>query len=129
MTQVIMMISTNPIQKQMWAMTKLHLQKSTKNCIIIQAISDDKKKIQINHKITTDNFDTFTSTTDKFKSGIIKFCCGINYKTFEFLYAFEDDCVAFAPLQIIPSARELAVELFCEAEFLLNIELYSVDNS
>lgn len=129
MTQGIMMISTNPIQKQMWAMTKLHLQKSRKNCIIIQAISDDKKKTQINHKITADNFETFTLTTDKFKSGIIKFCCGINHKMFEFLYAFEDDCVAFTPHQIMPSARELAVELFCEAEFLLNIELYSVDNS
>lgn len=116
----------NPIQKQMWAMTKLHLQKSTKNCIIIQAISDDKNKIQINHKITADNFDTFTSTTDKFKSGIVKFCCGEHYKHFEFLYAFEDDCVAFTPHQILPSARELAVELFCEAEFLLNIELYDV---
>lgn len=129
MKQGIMMISTNPIQKQMWAMTKLHLQKSTKNCIIIQAISDDKKKIQINHKITANNFDTFMSTTNKFKSGVVKFCCGEYYKTFEFLYAFEDDCVAFTPHQINPSVRELAMELFCEAEFLLNIELYSVDNS
>ena len=50
MTQGIMMISTNHIQKQMWAMTKLHLQKSTKNCIIIQAISDDKKKMESMHK-------------------------------------------------------------------------------
>lgn len=115
-----------PIQRQMWAMVKLFLNKSPKNIVIINTIY---KSTTINHKVTLANFNTFIGSTNKFKSGIIKFCCGVHYRKFEFIYSFEPDCVAYTPHQIPPNARTDALELFCEAEFLLNIELYDVENN
>ncbi len=117
----------NPILKQMWAMSKLLLEKSNKNCIIFQSMKNDR---QINQKITNKNFDQFFPFCNKHKTGMIRFCCGISHTTFKFIYSFEPDCVAFTPHEIYTqNANEVALNLFCEAEFLVNIDLYSVDNA
>lgn len=119
--------AVDPILKQMWAMSKLLLEKSNRNCIIFELVKDGR---QINQKITNKNFDQFFPFCEKHKSGIIRFCCDISHVSFRFIYSFESDCVAYTPHEIVgQNTKEVALNLFCEAEFLVNIDLYSIDNA
>lgn len=117
----------NPIQRQMWAMAKYFLRDENNYCVCLSFIGEHKKSDGVlSKRFTTDNFSDFIPAIQKYRSGLISF----HVKTgspplfFEFIYCYEDDAVAFSQRSIPQDLKKYVAELFCESEFLLNIELF-----
>lgn len=114
----------------MWAMAKLFLSDSKNKCVCVYFSKSERIDGVISKRFMNDNFDTFIDAIEKHRSGIISF--HIDDKTsFEFIYCYLDDAVAFKPNNISQNLNKYVADLFCESEFLLNIELFDtscVDN-
>jgi len=113
----------NPIQRQMWAMTKLFLSDNKNKCVCLRFSNSERVDGVISKRFTNDNFDTFIIAIEKHRSGIISFHINDN-TSFEFIYCYLDDAVAFTQHNISQNIMKYVTDLFCESEFLLNVELF-----
>jgi hypothetical protein len=125
----------NPIQKQMFAMTKLFLEKNSNHTVVIKTTVDKIKILTFNFKRT--NIGEFIDKIIEYKTGVICFYFNSsnkgskniidivdNYQNkVEFIYSYEDDVVSFTPMNIKRNSEytEQIFDLFTEAEFLINI--------
>jgi hypothetical protein len=108
----------NPIQAQIIAMIILHMKKPNYKCIL-QTLDIKEFKWPI------DNLNDFHHVFDflnDFKSGIVIFINDLP-SNFQFIYSYENDAVCFTPNIIPENIKKYAYDLFCEAEFIININL------
>jgi hypothetical protein len=111
----------NPIQKQIISMIIVHLQKSDKNSC------DIRKK---------DNFTTWNITDhrnlNEFNAIDILYNSNCGFVTFlhhelgtiNFKYCFEQNKEEFQAVYVPDGSIQYVYDLFCEAEFLLNIDFH-----
>lgn len=111
----------NPIQKQILAMAILHLKKSEENICYIK-IKNDPLEYPIKNYKNLNEFSAIDALYD-FKYGMVIFKDYILDK-FNFEYSFIPNQETFTPYFIPARANKYVFDLYCEAEFIININLF-----
>lgn len=112
----------------MWAMAKLFLDKDKDRMVTISPNSNHK------FSFTKNTLDQLTKTIIENQAGVITFRYNVAKakgpswtEYFSFIYSYLDDAVSFTPHNIPTECIKFAANLYCDAEFLLNIEMYNCE--